>query len=195
MAEETKNTAVEETLDHASNQEATETTEKTFTQAEVDDLIKHRLAKAERSFDKKLKASLDEAEKLRAMNAEQKAEYEAQKKDDLIAELQAQITRNGLEKEATNMLVEAGIVANEAVLGFVVKENAEMTAEAVRAFSELVTELVNQKAADMIRGRSPKRVDSEKGTGLTKEDFHKLPYAAQLKVYQENPELFEAFTQ
>ena len=78
MAEETKETSVvEEENEQASTQEQSEATEKTFTQAELDAIIQKEKAKAKRSAEKEYKAKMDEAEKLRKMNADEKAEYEA----------------------------------------------------------------------------------------------------------------------
>ena len=77
MEEDIKETSVvEEKNEQASTQE--ETTEKTFTQAELDDIVQKEKAKAKRSAEREYKEKMDEAEKLRKMNAEQKAEYEAQ---------------------------------------------------------------------------------------------------------------------
>lgn len=78
MEEDIKETSVvEEENEQASTQEETETTEKTFTQAELDDIVQKEKAKAKRSAEKEYKAKMDEAEKLRKMNADEKAEYEA----------------------------------------------------------------------------------------------------------------------
>ena len=151
MAEETKEqSVVEEVAEEASTQEQTKTTEKTFTQAELDEIVKKEKAKAKRSAEKEYQAKIDEAERLRKMNADEKAEYEAKKKDTYIAELEAKINRSGLEKEASKMLSEAGIVAGDEILAFVVKDSAESTQEAVNGFSELVNQLADNKVKEML---------------------------------------------
>lgn len=160
MEEDIKETSVvEEENEQASTQGETETTEKTFTQAELDDIVRKEKAKAKRSAEREYKEKMDEAEKLRKMNAEQKAEYEAQKQADRIAELEAQLNRNGLEKEASKMLSEAGIVASDDILSFVVKNDAEGTQEAVNALSSLVNELADKKVSEMLKGKTPKRFE------------------------------------
>lgn len=195
MAEETKDTSAVETTEQASTSEKVETTEKTFTQAEVDDIVLKRLSKAERSFEKKIQERIDEAEKLRQMNAEQKAAYEAQKKDDRIAELEAQLNRNGLEKEASKMLSEVGIVASDEILAFVVKDGAEATQEAINNFSSLVNDLADKKVSEMLKGKTPKKVEQSTAGAVTKEQFWKLSYQEQAEIYQENPELYAQLTQ
>ena len=86
MAEETKDTSVVEVeKEQVDTQEETATAEKTFTQAELDAIIQKEKAKAKRSAEREYKEKMDEADKLRKMNADQKAAYEAQKQADRIA--------------------------------------------------------------------------------------------------------------
>lgn len=189
MEEDIKETSVvEEENEQASTQE--ETTEKTFTQAELDDIVQKEKAKAKRSAEREYKEKMDEAEKLRKMNAEQKAEYEAQKQADRIAELEAQLNRNGLEKEASKMLSEAGIVASDDILSFVVKNDAEGTQEAVNALSSLVNELADKKVGEMLKGKTPKKVEQSTTGAITKTQFDKMGYKDRNELLQNNPELY-----
>lgn len=191
MEEDIKETSVvEEENEQASTQEETETTEKTFTQAELDDIVRKEKAKAKRSAEREYKEKMDEAEKLRKMNAEQKAEYEAQKQADRIAELEAQLNRNGLEKEASKMLSEAGIVASDDILSFVVKNDAEGTQEAVNALSSLVNELADKKVSEMLKGKTPKRFEQSTTGVITKKQFDKMGYKDRNELLQNNPELY-----
>lgn len=189
MEEDIKETSVvEEENEQASPQE--ETTEKTFTQAELDDIVQKEKAKAKRSAEREYKEKMDEAEKLRKMNAEQKAEYEAQKQADRIAELEAQLNRNGLEKEASKMLSEAGIVASDDILSFVVKNDAEGTQEAVNALSSLVNDLADKKVSEMLKGKTPKKVEQSTTGAITKTQFDKMGYKDRNELLQNNPELY-----
>lgn len=191
MEEDIKETSVvEEENEQASTQEETETTEKTFTQAELDDIVQKEKAKAKRSAEREYKEKMDEAEKLRKMNAEQKAEYEAQKQADRIAELEAQLNRNGLEKEASKMLSEAGIVASDDILSFVVKNDAEGTQEAVNALSSLVNDLADKKVSEMLKGKTPKKVEQSTTGAITKKLFDKMGYKDRNELLQNNPELY-----
>lgn len=191
MEEDIKKTSVvEEENEQASTQEETEATEKTFTQAEIDAIIQKEKAKAKRSAEREYKAKMDEAEKLRKMNAEQKAEYEAQKQADRIAELEAQLNRNGLEKEASKMLSEAGIVASDDILNFVVKDDAEGTQEAVNALSSLVNDLADKKVSEMLKGKTPKKVEQSTSGVINKEQFNKMGYKDRNELLQKNPELY-----
>lgn len=191
MAEETKeqSVATEET-EQASTQNKQEVAEKTFTQAEVDDIVQKRLSKAEKSFEKKIQERIDEAEKLRKMNAEQKAEYESKKQASRIAELEAQINRNGLEKEASKMLSEAGIIASDEILAFVVKDDAESTQETISNFTALVNDIADKKVSEMLKGKTPKKVEQSTAGVITKEQFDRMGYKDRNELLQSNPKLY-----
>lgn len=190
MAEEEKNDALETEKESVDNPETVEDAPKTFTQSEVDELIKKRLAKQEKSFDKRMQEKLDEAEKLRAMNETQKAEYEQEKQREYIAELEAKINRSGLEREASKMLSEGGIVADEKILGLIVKDTAERTQEAVESFVALVNELADKKVSEKLKGKTPKKMEDTSAGEITKEQFNKMGYQSRNELLQNNPELY-----
>lgn len=194
MAEEIKDEVVGTEQEKASTQEQPETTEKTFTQAEVDDIVQKRLSKAEKSFEKKIQERIDEAEKLRKMNAEEKAKYEAEKQADYIAELEAKINRSGLEKEASKMLSEAGIVATDEILDFVVKDSAENTQETVNNFTALVNDLADKKVSEMLKGKTPKKVEQSTEGAITQERFDRMGYKSRNELLRSNPELYAQLT-
>lgn len=190
MAEEEKNDALETEKETVDNPEKVEDAPKTFTQSEVDELIKKRLAKQEKSFDKRMQEKLDEAEKLRQMNETQKAEYEQEKQKAYIAELEAKINRSGLEREASKMLSEGGIVADEKILGIVVKDTAERTQEAVESFVALVNDLADKKVGEKLKGKTPKKMEDTSAGEITKEQFNKMGYQSRNELLQNNPELY-----
>lgn len=190
MAEEVKEDVLEIEKETVDNPETVEDAPKTFTQSEVDELIKKRLAKQEKSFDKRMQEKLDEAEKLRAMNESQKAEYEQEKQRAYIAELEAKINRSGLEREASKMLSEGGIVADEKILGVVVKDTAERTQEAVESFVALVNELADKKVGEKLKGKTPKKMEDTSAGEITKEQFNKMGYQSRNELLQNNPELY-----
>ena len=190
MAEEVKEDVLEIEKETVDNSETVEDAPKTFTQSEVDELIKKRLAKQEKSFDKRMQEKLDEAEKLRAMNESQKAEYEQEKQRAYIAELEAKINRSGLEREASKMLSEGGVVADDKILGLVVKDTAEKTQEAVESFVALVNDLADKKVGEKLKGKTPKKMEDTSAGEITKEQFNKMGYQSRNELLQNNPELY-----
>ena len=190
MAEEVKEDVLEIEKETVDNPEKVEDAPKTFTQIEVDELIKKRLAKQEKSFDKRMQEKLDEAEKLRAMNETQKAEYEQEKQKAYIAELEAKINRSGLEREASKMLSEGGIVADDKILGLIVKDTAERTQEAVESFVALVNDLADKKVGEKLKGKTPKKMEDTSAGEITKEQFNRMGYQSRNELLQNNPELY-----
>ena len=190
MAEEIKEPVVEPEIEQASGQEEEKTTEKTFTQSQLDEIIQKEKAKAKRSAEKEYQAKMDEAEKLRKMNEVQKAEYEQEKQRAYIAELEAKINRSGLEREASKMLSEGGIVEDEKILGIVVKDTAERTQEAVESFVALVNELADKKVGEKLKGKTPKKMEDTSAGEITKEQFNKMGYQSRNELLQNNPELY-----
>ena len=190
MAEEVKEDVLETEKETVDNSETVEDAPKTFTQSEVDELIKKRLAKQEKSFDKRMQEKLDEAEKLRAMNESQKAEYEQEKQRAYIAELEAKINRSGLEREASKMLSGGGIIVDDKILGLVVKDTAEKTQEAVESFVALVNDLADKKVGEKLKGKTPKKMEDTSAGEITKEQFNKMGYQSRNELLQNNPELY-----
>lgn len=190
MAEEIKEPVVEPEIEQASGQEEEKTTEKTFTQSQLDEIIQKEKAKAKRSAEKEYQAKMDEAEKLRAMNETQKAEYEQEKQRAYIAELEAKINRSGLEREASKMLSEGGIIADDKILGLIVKDTAERTQEAVESFVALVNDLADRKVGEKLKGKTPKKMEETTAGEITKEQFNKMGYQSRNELLQNNPELY-----
>lgn len=190
MAEEIKETVVEHEIEQASGQEEEKTTEKTFTQSQLDEIIQKEKAKAKRSAEKEYQAKMDEAEKLRKMNEVQKAEYEQEKQRAYIAELEAKINRSGLEREASKMLSEGGIVVDDKILSIVVKDTAESTQEAVASFVALVNELADKKVGEKLKGKTPKKMEDTTAGEITKEQFNKMGYQSRNELLRNNPELY-----
>lgn len=190
MAEEQKTTVVEPELEQASTQEEEKTTEKTFTQSQLDEIIRKEKAKAKRSAEKEYQAKMDEAEKLRQMNEAQKAEYEQEKQRAYIAELEAKINRSGLEREASKMLSEGGIAVDDKILGLVVKDTAESTQEAVESFVALVNDLADKKVGEKLKGKTPKKMEDTSAGEITKEQFNRMGYQSRNELIQNNPELY-----
>nr|DAX56643.1 MAG TPA: capsid scaffolding protein [Caudoviricetes sp.] len=190
MAEEIKEPVVEPEIEQASGQEEEKTTKKTFTQSQLDEIIQKEKAKAKRSAEKEYQAKMDEAEKLRKMNEVQKAEYEQEKQRAYIAELEAKINRSGLEREASKMLSEGGIVVDDKILSIVVKDTAESTQEAVEGFVALVNELADKKVGEKLKGKTPKKMEDTTAGEITKEQFNKMGYQSRNELLQNNPELY-----
>lgn len=143
--------------------ETTEKHEKTYTQAEVDELTKNLLTQEEvdKIIDKRFareKAKAEEekkeAERLSRLSAEERAKEESKKKDEEIAKLQAEINRNNLEKDTIDRLNQEGLSLE--FKSFLMQENAEKTNEAIKAFKEVYNKAVQAEVEKRFKGKTPK---------------------------------------
>lgn len=189
--EKTKEASVDETTKEPASTPEEESIEKTFTQAELDDIIRREKAKAKRSAEKEYKSKMEEAEKLRQMNETQKAEYEAEQREKHIKDLETKLNRIELEKEASKILSESNISVNDAILSFMVKDNAEDTKQAITAFSQVVDDLADKRVSEMLKGKTPSRTGTSTTAGVTKEQFNRMGYASRNELLQNNPELYK----
>ena len=191
MSEEINATVSTESTETVDTQENVDTVqeekhERTFTRAEIGKMLS-----AERSkWEAEQEAKENEAKKLRQMNEAQKAEYEQEKQRAYIAELEAKINRSGLEREASKMLSEGGIAVDDKILGFVVKDTAESTQEAVEGFVALVNELADKKVSEKLKGKTPKKMEDTSAGEITKEQFNRMGYQSRNELLQNNPELY-----
>ncbi len=168
------------TQNESTSNEKTETnqSEKTFTQKDVDKLIQERVAREQAKWEKKVQDERTEAEKLAKMNADQKAEYEKQKKLDELAKREKDITTRELRATAYENLAEKNLPKELVdILNYSDAEQCNKSIEAVeKAFQSAVEKAVNDK----LRGGNP-----PKGGQGSKLDYSKMSdaeyYAATYK--------------
>ena len=192
MAEETQaqETVEEVEQEQVDTQESAEQPkEKTFTEAEVQKLIKDRLAREQKAKEK----AVAEAEKLAKMNQEEKEKYEFEKLKQELEEYKKKDTYYSLSKEASKMLSEHDINASDDLLQFVVKDNAEDTQTAVNSFVELINAKVEEGVKKALSGNSPK-VHTQGNNELTKEEFNKLGYKERIELKRTNEKLYKKLT-
>lgn len=168
------------------NTKKEEEKERSYTQEEVEKMISDRVAREKRNAEK----AIQESEKLAKMSADQKREYEFEKLKKENEELKAAQTRNELGKEATKILADSGIIANDEILSFVVREDAEKTNQSVEAFTNVVNSLVDNLVKEKLKGNAPKRQQGGIGA-LTKEEILKEKDATKRQqLIKENNHLF-----
>ena len=159
---------------------------KTFTQEELEEIVTKRIAREKKAA----QDAIAEAEKLAKMNADEKQQYEFEKLKAENEALKAEKNKVSLGKEAAKMLSEASIVADDEVLEFVVRADAEQTKVAVSAFTKLVQKKVDEAVKEKLKGTPPKKPTGTPGA-LTKEEIMKIKDASErVRKIQENPHLF-----
>ncbi len=159
----------------------------TLTQKELDKMMSDREKRALKDKDE----AIEEAKKLAKMNADQKKEYEHEKTQKENEALKARINRYELGQEATKILAESNITATDEILDFVVREDADKTSEAVKAFSDLVDRISDDRMKEKLKGTSPKKQTIQQST-MTKAEIMKIQDTQERqKLIKENIHLFQ----
>lgn len=113
-------------------------------------------SKMQAELNTKVQEAVTEAEKMAKMNAEQKAQYEREKKEKEIADREAALTKRELMATAKEQLAEKGLPISLAdVLNYASAEECSASIEAVgKAFQEAVEKAVNDRLSG---GKPPKK--------------------------------------
>lgn len=164
--------------------------EKKYTDADIDRIVKQRLARERKEADKKAKQAA-EAEKLKNMTAAEKrdAEFEQMKKE--LAELKAEKQSADMISTASDILKDAGINVSSKLVAHLISETADETKANVDEFVKLYNEAVNKgvKAAMKASGSNPKKTGG--AATLTKEDIMKVKNISERqRLIKENMSLF-----
>ena len=190
MAEETKNEEVVEEVvqEEVDTQETTEQQQeevKTYTQDELEEIVTARVAREKKATEK----AVEEASKLAKMNEEEKREFEYQKLQEELAELKRKDAYYGLSREASKMLAEHDIQANDGLLQVLVQDDAEGTQTAVNDFVELFNAKVEEGVKEALSGRTPK-ANLNATQVVTQEDFNKMGYSERVALKQKDENLY-----
>lgn len=192
----TENTNVKGSVDTSTVMEIGEASvEKTYTESEVQALLQRegdrRVSSALKKQQKEFESKQAEAEKLRAMDENQRKEYEyTQKLQELEnKEREFAIAQNKLE--ATKVMANRDLPIE--FVDYIVAEDAETMMNNITVFETAFKSAVADAVAKKIASPAPKG-GSVKQTGITKEEFRKMNIAQQTEIYRTNPELYKQLT-
>lgn len=117
-------------------------------------------SKMQTEIDARIQEARTEAEKLAKMNAEQKVEYEKEKREKELADREASITKRELAAAAKEQLAEKGLPLSLAdVLNYSTAEACSASIDAVgKAFQEAVEKAVEERLSG---GKPPKKADDK----------------------------------
>lgn len=176
-------------------QNGSEPAPKTYTEEEVQKLLQQEgdrrvtsaLAKQQKKFD----AEKAEAEKLREMDANQRREYEYEKKFKELEEREKEFNLTQNKLSASKVLAERNLPVQ--FVDYIVAEDAETMmnniTEFEKAWKAAVTDAVNARLATP----APK-TGTVSQQGMTKEQFRKLTVQQQAELYKTNPELYKTLS-
>lgn len=158
--------------------------ERLFTRKEMAKIVQDESKKA-------VQEAMDEAEKLKGMNDSQKLQYELDKATKELEEERKKNSFNKMSKEASKMLSEASISADDEILDCVVKDTAEDTTKAVNSFISLIDKKAEEKTKAALSGKPPV-INLNPGKQMTKDEIMKItdPTKRQQAI-KENIHLFK----
>lgn len=179
----------EEKVDKVDNQpEETKQEEvKTFTQEEIDEIVKSNVDRAVAKALHKADEQRKEAEKLAAMNAKEKAEYEMNKKRQDLEKRERDIQLRELTAEAKDMLIEKGLSSDLAsILDY---KDAESVKESINIIEAAINKEAEKQVIERLKGRTPKTKNIN--SAITKEEIEKIEDGVERRrLIQENIHLF-----
>lgn len=163
-------------------------TEKTFTQQEVDEIVKSRI---EREI-KKLTAKAQEPKKLTEINEIETLKSELQETQKALQELTTQHIKTELRAKASDILNSNGIKPNDKMLDILVADNAETTHDNIKAF----TDLLKTQAVDIVKvqmkGTTPVSTTANVTKTVTKAEIMAIKDVNERqKMIAENLHLFK----
>lgn len=178
----------EDTQAEETETEQTET--KTFTQEDMDKAIADRLKRESGKTAKEVKELRSKLEAFENANKtdEEKAQAEAQAKEQALQEkdaelstlrLQFEAVKNGVPEDKLEKFIKLAKLSDE-------EEFADKVAETLKDFPEFVAQQEESKAPKIVAGGNPNGTTN----ALTKEDFSKMGYAERMELFNTNPTLY-----
>lgn len=170
---------------------AVETESKTYTQEEVDKLllaetdrrVNMALKKEKEAADKKVK----EAQKLAAMSAEQKYEYELQQREAAIIEKERQLTLAENKNAASKVLADKGL--DLSLVDLVLAEEAETMNANINLLDKAFKKSVKAEVERRLASKTPQSTLDTNKT-YSQKDFANMTLAQIAELKKTQPELF-----
>lgn len=195
MSEETNVKGSVDTSTTGIDQAGEASVEKTYTESEVQALLQRegdrRVTNALKKQQKEFETKQAEAEKLRAMDENQRKEYEYTQKLQELEQREREFTIAQNKLEATKVLANRELPIE--FVDYIVAEDADTMMENINIFERAFKAAVADAVAKKIASPAPKG-GSVKQTGMTKEEFRKLSVAQQSELFRTNPELYRQMT-
>ena len=178
----------DETGDDADTEES-----KTFSQEEVNELIKSRLGRKDEEFNKKLdklvSEKLAEEKRQSQLTEEQKEAERLSKLKEELEEKQRELDFKARFSEAETGLRKVNLDPRFA--RWLVNEDKETTESNIKEFQTLFDKAVEARSIDKLKGKTPKSNRKPKKKGITKEEFSNMGYRDRQQLKLKDPDLYE----
>ena len=185
-----------ESEDSSADKESNQQSEKTFTQSELDSIIEKRLARERAKLEKEYKtkinegitSGLDEAKRLEKMTAQEKAEYEFNKR---LADLEArekEYNLRELKQTALSILNEKGfdIESAKSISTLLDYTDADKCKTSIDNINKLITGLVEKGVNAKIKTNKTPAQKETTGGVFTYQDYLANPTPENYKKWQKS---------
>lgn len=170
-----------------------QTEEKKYTDKDVDAIIDKKFAAWQAKQDKAIAeavAKVEEAHKLAQMTEKEKLDHEREAERQELAALRAEKAHAEMVGTARTLLKNDGITIPDEIINVLVTDNAETTSAAVKAFSAMYQNAVNEGVKAQVAGSEPKK--GAVASGLSKEEIMaEKDTNKRLQLIEENMQAFE----
>ncbi|MCB2940134.1 DUF4355 domain-containing protein [Streptococcus suis] len=156
--------------------------EKKYT--DVDAIIDKKFAKWKAEQEK----AESEAKKLAKMNAEDKQKYQLDKREQDLADREAEITRRELTAEAKTILSERGLPIE--LVDVVNLADADSVRDSIDAIQKTWEAAVLKGVADKTKGSAPMKKAPVESGEITKEQFNRMGVRSRNELFERDPELY-----
>lgn len=191
-----KVTQVEGSANEALTTEVGKENAKTYTEEEVQALLQReadrRVSSALKKQQKEFENKMAEADRLKAMDDNQRKEYEYNQKLQELEQREKDFAVAQNKLEATKVMANRGLPVE--FVDYIVAEDAETMLENINVFERAFKSAVSDAVSKKISNPSPKQGAAQQ-TGMTREDFKKLNISQQAELYRTNPKLYEQMVQ
>lgn len=171
-------------------QEGSTEESKTFTEAEVQELLQkesdRRVTEALKKYEAKTRHKIDEATKLATMNEQEKFQYELEKREQELLTKEKELTLANNKITASNILAEKGIPVS--FIDLVLDTDAEVMNSRIGKLTEEFQAAVQAQVSRQLAGSTPKAI-SNVGVGVKSASEYTALEATQL--YRDNPTLYK----
>lgn len=168
-----------------------EGTEKTFTQSEVDEMLRKATADKEQEITDAKK----EATKYAKLNKEQQKDYDLDKANQRATEAEAKLARYEMRDTARQQLIDGGYKnPTDEDIDLIVTEKAETTKANGEAFLKAVERIRQSVRDELLQGNTP-QINGTKIKVPTLDEFKKMSYAERVDLKTKNPQVYDKLVQ
>lgn len=160
--------------------------EKKYTDKDVDEIIAKRLKR----WEKEQQDRQAEAERLAKMSAEERANEEIKSLKAQLDEYKKAEARHTMADQVVKELAKSGLSASADIVNMLVRDTAEDTSAAIKAYVENIQAMQKDWAKER-NSRTVKTIPITGDNTPTKQDILKMTYADHVAFKMANPELYE----